>query len=237
MPEDTLETDEQLRYRIGKRFDKRKEFFIHAATYTAVVGALWAFWFLSGSIQGLGPLAISLLWGAGLAVHAIDTYFQVGVPATNADRDTWREMRRLYGDDWRVEATAQEYEAVRHRITKPFNQRKELGMHSVAYLLINLALWLVWLSEPSDFPWPVLVSGFWGVGFVAHAAEVLFNTRREGLIDREVERERERMEREVGMSRKRKNDQRVLRLSDDGELIEVDDDEYVIELPVKHKRR
>jgi hypothetical protein len=240
MPDNILETDDQLRYRIGKRYDKRKEFFIHAAVYITLVGATWAFWLFGGYGQGLVPLVITMLWGAGLGVHALDTYFQVGAAATNADGETWREMRRLYGDDWRIDASAEEYATIRHRMTRPLNQRKELSMHALVYFMVNLTFWLLWLSTSSlrtGFPLPLLFSGAWGLGLTAHVIEVLFNTRRDGLIDREIERERERMEREVGMSRKRKNDERVLRLSDDGELFEFDDDEDVIELPIKRKRR
>lgn len=117
---------------------------------------------------------------------------------------------------------------IRERIEKKYKERAGLIAHAIPFVLVNIALWLLYAftSSPGDnFPWPMFVTFFWGIGMVSHFFSY-YNKygggamRREEAIQREVERERERSL----MYEKPKNDARM-RLTDDGELEEVPEDE------------
>jgi hypothetical protein len=98
----------------------------------------------------------------------------------------------------------------------------------------------------TNFPWPLFVTLFWGFGLVSHGMRVYQSSgntaaRREQAMKREIELERVRL----GLERadyekpkrviletnaapeknKRQADSSRVRLSDDGELIPVEDDE------------
>lgn len=120
-------------------------------------------------------------------------------------------------------------EKIRRKIKKRQEERQGFIIHLVIYLLLNLMFWMMWLtSSPVGFPWPVFISLPWGVGMFAHWME--FNSKygpgaekREREIEREVEREMQRQYEQSYME-KPKRDRRV-RLTEDGELQEVWDDE------------
>ncbi|MEO8612787.1 MAG: protein kinase [Chloroflexota bacterium] len=133
-----------------------------------------------------------------------------------------------------------EEERIRMRIEKKFKERQGLLSHGVSFISVNLVLWLIWFfSSQSDLsgwlggraelplPWPIFVTFFWGIGMVAHYVD--YNgkygrgaNRREEEIQREIEREQAR--RSSLSMEKPKNDQRM-RLTEDGELEAVPDDE------------
>ena len=118
-------------------------------------------------------------------------------------------------------------EKIRRRVIKRMEERQGLLIHAAAYIVVNVILWTLFLGSGVSFPWPMFVTGFWGIGMFAHAAEYWNEygggaTRRERTIQREIERERQRL----GLSEdefygKPKND----RLADDGELF-YDEDGY-----------
>ena len=145
-----------------------------------------------------------------------------------------------------------QYEEIRWKIEQRYKQRLGLIIHFVTFVIINLMLWGMWLfmtptaamvavpgappeAVPVDlgFPWPIFVTLGWGIGMVAHFLSYYYRygggaNRREEAIEREVERELARRE-EAGHLEKPKNDQRM-RLTEDGELEAVSDDE------IKYKR-
>src|SRR5688572_28287593 len=143
MARDLLETDADLRKRVEQRFNKRKEFAIHAVVYGFINGGLWLFNVLDGSAESW-PMIVTLGWGAGLIAHAIDTYFAAGAPARARDQAVWRAMRERYGDDWRETASRAEYEEMQALVGKPFERRKDFSIHFGVYAAINLMLWLLY---------------------------------------------------------------------------------------------
>jgi serine/threonine protein kinase len=128
-------------------------------------------------------------------------------------------------------------ELIRKRIEKKYQERSGLVAHAIPYIIVNMVLWSIYFSSGAGFPWPMFVTFFWGIGFVSHFF-AYYNKygggamRREEAIQREIERERERSL----MYEKPKNDERDvrMRLTDDGELEEVPEDE--ISLAEKRKR-
>ena len=118
---------------------------------------------------------------------------------------------------------AEQVDEIRKRIEKRYEKRQELMIHTASFLVSNIALWAVWGRD--GWVWWVTVP--WGIGLVAHFMDYYHKygggaERREAAINREVEREKERL----GLYDKPKNDSRM-RLSDDGEIeavIEEDTD-------------
>ncbi len=124
---------------------------------------------------------------------------------------------------------------IRERIEKKYKERSGLIAHAIPYIIVNFVLWSIYFGSPGDgFPWPMFVTFFWGIGMVSHFF-AYYNKygggamRREEAIQREIQQERERSL----MYEKPKNDARM-RLTDDGELEEVPEDE--ISLAEKRKR-
>lgn len=117
------------------------------------------------------------------------------------------------------------YEKIRLKIEKRYKQRGELVIHTIAFILTNIMLWLFWMFTGGDyFPWPMFVTFGWGIGWISHIIEY-YNKygagadRREDAIQREVERELARR----GIYEKPKNENR-LEISEDGEIEIIEDE-------------
>lgn len=124
-------------------------------------------------------------------------------------------------------------EEIRQRVEQRMKARQEFWIHLGIYVAVNLFLWVVFFIIPAmggenPFPWPIFVTGGWGIGIFSHAVETYYKTnpsvqeRRERAIQAEIERERQRMAGSV-LSEKPKREQSV-RISDDGELIYEDEE-------------
>ncbi len=232
-----LETDDDLRRRVEQRVNKRREFMMHASAFGLVVALMWVVFLTIPALSAFWWIlvATTLGWGAGLAGHAIDTYFQIGPPAERVDEAVWSEMRERFGPDWRATATKADYNTAQHRLSRSTNKLKELLIHGSVFVLINVMIWVLWgvvfapffgLAGSSPALVPLLVTLGWGIGMAFHAADVLTSLNRGRDVENAVERERDRIARLDGVS-KRKNEQRQtsMRVGDDGELVELIDDE------------
>jgi len=118
-----------------------------------------------------------------------------------------------------------QYDEIRKRVERRYKKRQELLTHIASYVITNVMLWFFFHDT-----WVLWVTFGWGVGVVANIIEY-YNKygggaeRREAEIQREIEREMARS----GSYEKPKNDSRM-RLTDDGELEEViEDDESWVE--------
>ncbi len=145
----------------------------------------------------------------------------------------------------------QEIEArIRQRVQRWLNKRREFMGHLISYLGVNALLWGIWLfsssHEGSGPPWPIWVSFFWGLGLLGHFIDTYQHSpgvqaRAEMTIQREVEREKMRLgissngdyekpKRSLPVQEARDYTEspaqpsRPMRLSDDGELVPVDDE-------------
>ncbi|MFQ3567501.1 MAG: protein kinase [Aggregatilineales bacterium] len=247
------------RSRAERSVKNRSEFFGHLASFVAVNLFLWAL-FLFVLAPGGGfpwPFFVTFGWGAGLAAHAIETYAQTGARGIERTRRIHEGLRERYGDGWWETVSRAELRRARNQIDKPYHDRVELGQHIVVYVMINVMLWLIFLSagpfiavdEPGlmeilRFPWPMFVTIGWGIGLAADAAEKLSSRRNERAIEREMEAERRQL---YGEKAKRdsyyddddddysSDDQLDVRLTGDGELTDSMIDE--IERQQRLKRR
>jgi hypothetical protein len=207
-----------LRKRVEKQYKKRQEFNGHLVAYVFVNLLLWGI-VLGGRMLGEGgfwavmdefpwPLLVSFGWGAGLVAHGIDTYYQIGKRATARLRAIHTEFERLYGERWYQTADKGELRKVRSRVEQPFTKRREFATHLGVYVMINLMMWFIYFASGNsnfvqelvsgglqflEFPWPLIVMFGWGIGLVIHGVETLSSDRRERAIEREVERERDRL--------------------------------------------
>jgi len=138
------------------------------------------------------------------------------------------------------------YDEIRRRIQNRFNKRKELLMHLVAYVGVNLAMWFFWYlggidilsREIAGIPLPIVVTVAWGVGFLIHFLDYYYEAgggaeRRERAIQQAIERE-QALRRGENFSDKPKRDPRV-HLTEDGELDEWSDEDE--EIPAKRRNR
>jgi 2TM domain-containing protein len=118
--------------------------------------------------------------------------------------------------------TQDDEKRIRHQIEKRYEDRQGLIIHASIFVLVNLAIWLIWLFTMPEFPFALIVTLGWGSGMLAHFLSYYYKygkgaDRREEAIQREIERYRTAYE-------KPKNDTR-LELTDDGEIEEVYMDE------------
>ena len=140
------------------------------------------------------------------------------------------------------------YDQIRYRIQQRFNKRKELFMHLTAYVVVNLVIWVLWLTGIADripvlnslyeslgILLPLMVTIGWGIGFIIHFLDYYYEAgggaeRRERAIQQAIERE---VEMRNGGYEKPKRDPRM-QLTEDGEIEEVPYDEETVQ---ERKRR
>lgn len=133
-----LDSEAEIRRRVEKRLRKRGEFYIHLTIYTIVNLLLWMVWFVLTPGIFPWPMAVSLPWGAGLAAHGMDVFFDSSGRAMRREQVVHDTMRKIYGDDWGLTANQEDYNRIRKGIEQDFNKRKEFLIHLSVYLPINL---------------------------------------------------------------------------------------------------
>lgn len=229
--------EKTIRERVERHFKERGDLLLHAAIYLVVNPALWVVWLMTGLADGaaLWPLAIMLGWGAGLAGHALDVAARIPSRLAAVDRKVFRQMENLYGPDWREVASEESYRKLHEAAHQALNQRKEFYIHMAVYLFVNLAvlvLWSQWGGRNDGFPLPLMLLFLWGIGLAGHSVSVFTSSARtvasrEQAIQQAVERETERLYGDVPRKEKRKHER--LMLAEDGELLEVAEDEWSAE--------
>ena len=132
---------------------------------------------------------------------------------------------------------------IRRKIEKRYEARGAMIQHAISYLLTNIVLWAIWLFTIASFPWPLFVTGFWGIGLLSHFVDYHNKhgkgaQKRQEEIEAEVVRQLELERAQEVMRNRRQYDaeqldgddvyeldnykQRGLRLSDDGELVDLE---------------
>lgn len=148
-------------------------------------------------------------------------------------------------------AALTEEERVRRKIEKRLKERDEVRTHFAIYLMVNVLIWIIWFftsnsdfmdfmsgaSTEFPFPWAVFVTFGWGIGMFAHYIDYRNKygagaDKREAYIQQEIDRVKARQSSEMYMDKPKRESR--MRLTEDGELEEVMDDESVVS---KVKRR
>jgi hypothetical protein len=109
-----------------------------------------------------------------------------------------------------------EYEAIRRRIGARYKRRSEFGLHVVLYLFMSLAFWFLVPMPKTAALW---LSAAWGLVLAAHFVKLLFDEAQERAIDREIDRIR-KQDAELDKPKRQH-----MELREDGELIEIADDD------------
>ena len=55
--------------------------------------------------------------------------------------------------------------------------KRAFVVHAVIYVIVNIALVIVWAVSSAGFFWPVWVIGGWGIGLVSHGLGVYVRSR------------------------------------------------------------
>ncbi len=76
---------------------------------------------------------------------------------------------------------AQIEQDIRKDLETQYNKRTEFRTHITVFLAINVIAWVLWAIFGIEaighaFPFPLLLTGFWGAGLLAHGAETHFQT-------------------------------------------------------------
>src|SRR5262245_27639556 len=121
------------------------------------------------------------------------------------------------------------YEEIRQRVEKRFQRRKSFITDIGMMLLIGGGIWLVWLfTDPSariSALWPLLISGGLFLAGFDQIVGLIMGEFEDRALQREIEREREF---QLGLTEKAKReDSPYLQLTDDGELVESEDNGMV----------
>ena len=131
---------------------------------------------------------------------------------------------------------------IRRKVNKKYDERSGLMQHAISYVMTNVVLWAIWLLTGAPFPWPLFVTFFWGIGMLSHYVNYDSKygrgaRKREAEIEAEVERELQWARAQAAARRHDHDDEealegatvyeldnyqrRGLRLSDDGELVDL----------------
>ncbi len=232
-----MDDGEAIRRRMTEQYNKRREFMGDIVSFVLVNALLWVIYSATNFLGFPWPLIVTLGWGSGLAAHAIETYYATGSRARHRLQVIQRAFYQTYGEDW-VNADKKELRRIRQQVTEPLTKRREFADHLAVFVLINLMLWFIYgVTNFLGFPWPLIVTLGWGIGLVAHGAEVLSNSSRESAIDRAVEQERDRLSLSEKPKRDRFADSREVHLTEDGEFTDSMIEEIDAEEKAKRDRR
>lgn len=120
------------------------------------------------------------------------------------------------------------YDDIRARVSERFEMRTQFAGHLGAYLVVSLFVWGYWIYpfNPQGTLETIgaVAMGLWTIGVVVHGVNWLLYEIRERVIQRELER--------AGLDyapAKRKPAERLVRLSEDGELLDLPPKEHPAE--------
>ena len=219
-----------LRRRAIRQVKKRSEFRTHLIVY-AVMMAIFFVFFTALSIPWVA-MVIALAWGSGLAAQGLDTYYNTGRRAAARLTRLQQAYRDAYGPRWYEDAAPEQLMEIHKAVDTPIRKHQEFNEHLVVFVCINLMLWGLYLAiMPGSFPWPLLVTGGWGLGLFGHATDVFSTRRSEQSIEREIERQRALLDEADWRGEKPKNDFQdepespAMTIGPDGELVELPPDE------------
>ncbi len=119
--------------------------------------------------------------------------------------------------------TEPDYNEIRKRVSQRYENRTQFAGHLASFIILNGLLWTGLLGISHGWLLTAF-TGLWFLGLVIHFVNFVLTEARERAIERAIERERAWVSGEV-TGEKPKRDPRT-RLSDDGELLEVIDDDW-----------
>jgi hypothetical protein len=220
--------DAEIRHQVEEYYQGRAGFMIHLLVYILVNAGLGAVWALAqGSIASVWLLIVMLAWGSGLLAHALDWLAKSPQRLARLNRLAEERMAQVYGPHWTTEDHSSDLQRIRAATWQQFNHNKELAIHAAVFACINLAVWLLWSAAQGTINplLPLALTLLWGAGFAAHAAHNYFDSSRAVVArERAVQRAMAQVAGDAPPE-KRKREKLKHILTDDGELLEVIEDE------------
>jgi hypothetical protein len=86
--------------------------------------------------------------------------------------------------------TSDDETLLREQALDRLKKRRDFLGHLVVYLVVNGAVWVIWLVTGAGYPWPAWLSGAWAIGLVLNAWDVY---GRRPISESDVRREVERL--------------------------------------------
>ena len=220
-----------IRRQVEKYYEDRSGFVIHLTVFIIVNAILWAIWTFTHNAAYIAswpwPSLISLSWGAGLVAHWLDFRSKSPGRLARTDRLAADQMADLFGPDWREIGDEDVYRKLHQAAHQRLRHHTEFGIHLAVFVLINVMLWLLWtgISGGVGSPLSLIVTALWGIGLAAHGASNLFHPSR-SIVAREMAVQQAL---NADKPKKKRLEQARTVLTDDGELLEVIEDEQEVQ--------
>ena len=133
-----------------------------------------------------------------------------------------------------MSGTEIDYEAIQQRVERHTKRRADFIRHLTSFLVVNMTLWSIWLvtsSSHSGTPWPIWITIFWGIGVVRQGINTFLMPDMDDYRDREMRHEIARENARLGIDEdeelilEKPKRKRKVRLGDDGELLDVEQED------------
>lgn len=234
---DSISINDEIRQRVEKYYKERTSFAMHFMAFFIVNLVAWGLWFFGSVNLALPfpwPLLLTAGWGAGVAAHAIDVRSYAPRRAEALEKAVEIRMAQIYGDDWETDADEEAYRRVRATTAKYFEDRNGFAIHLAIYAIIIPAAWMICIMLGWSLIFPILLTLGWGIGLAAHGIDISFHSNRSTAAREQAIRDAQLRVPQFGAQTKEKRKHDRLVLSEDGELLEIVDDQQ--ELDDKPKR-
>ena len=79
----------------------------------------------------------------------------------------------------------------RAEAVKRIKRKRMFQQQLIVYVIVNVALWVLWAVTGAGFPWPIFVTFFWGIGVATQGWMVYRgpSTITEAEIQREMKKD------------------------------------------------
>lgn len=85
---------------------------------------------------------------------------------------------------------------IREAAVEQLKKRRAFRGQLAAYVFVNAVVWIIWvvigLADDFSFPWPIFVTGGWGIAIVLQAFDVY---GRQPITEQEIQDEMSRIQR------------------------------------------
>jgi hypothetical protein len=80
--------------------------------------------------------------------------------------------------------------SAREEAVARIKKRRDLQTHALSFLVINAAVWAIWATTGSGYPWPAWLTALWAIGLLFNVWDV---HARRPITDADVQHEIERL--------------------------------------------
>lgn len=78
-------------------------------------------------------------------------------------------------------------DGARKQAIKRIKRKRQFQQQIIGFVLINALLWIIWALTGAEFPWPIFVTVFWGIGMLGPAWTIYRGNA--PITDAEIQRE------------------------------------------------